>query len=281
MRKIDIREPNEDWWRDWLEKCDDATDDLIRNVELGNEVKIDERLYKENKYSFFFSEDGPFKGKCAYCECDVTRQHGDVEHYRPKKAVTDEKDKPVISGEDHSERHPGYYWLAYKWKNLLPSCQICNVGNKQKSVGKSPGKRNRFPIEDERTRGWRPGEENQESELLINPMWTDPSDHIEFNPNGIITNISDKGLKTIEILGLNDYSLPAKRSQRYKEVKTKAKNCIRDHRLKVENGSNEIDIENIKKGIGEYTSFALLAISDAIIEERQRLEDAIAELSSQ
>tara|TARA_R110000737_G_C14624499_1_gene494330 strand:+ start:8890 stop:9792 length:903 start_codon:yes stop_codon:yes gene_type:complete len=59
--------------------------------------------------------------KCAYCE-DLCK--ADIEHFRPKKAVT---------GEDHD----GYYWLCYEWSNLIPSCITCN---------REGAKHNQFPI---------------------------------------------------------------------------------------------------------------------------------------
>ena len=49
-----------------------------------------------------------FNSKCAYCESIfVHNSYGEVEHWRPKKAV---KDNPS---------HNGYYWLAAEWDNLL------------------------------------------------------------------------------------------------------------------------------------------------------------------
>lgn len=56
-----------------------------------------------------------FHGKCAYCESRYSSTRPmDVEHYRPKGRVAE------------SEGHPGYYWLAAEWTNLLPSCIDCN-----------------------------------------------------------------------------------------------------------------------------------------------------------
>lgn len=56
-----------------------------------------------------------FHGKCAYCETRYAHQAPvDIEHYRPKGAVEDDKD------------HPGYWWLAARWENLVPSCIDCN-----------------------------------------------------------------------------------------------------------------------------------------------------------
>src|SRR5215216_5117455 len=46
-----------------------------------------------------------YKEKCAYCEQTCKAE---IEHYRPKKAITDDK------------THNGYYWLCYTWSNLVP-----------------------------------------------------------------------------------------------------------------------------------------------------------------
>lgn len=62
--------------------------------------------------------------KCAYCEGIENKP--EVEHYRPKKGVTED------SG------HGGYYWLCYEWTNLLPACRYCNTEG---------GKGNQFPIQ--------------------------------------------------------------------------------------------------------------------------------------
>ena len=56
-----------------------------------------------------------YHGKCAYCERYYKL---DVEHYRPKGAISDENGNPL--------RATGYYWLGYEWSNLLPSCISCN-----------------------------------------------------------------------------------------------------------------------------------------------------------
>ncbi|CAA6812677.1 MAG: TIGR02646 family protein [uncultured Aureispira sp.] len=73
-----------------------------------------------------------YHNKCAYCES--YDDEFEVEHYRPKKGVTG---IPRV-------KHPGYYWLAYEWTNLLPACHDCN---KQRNKG------NRFPIAGARVYG--------------------------------------------------------------------------------------------------------------------------------
>ena len=86
-----------------------------------------------------------FHGKCAYCESFYSStQPMDVEHFRPKGAVAED------------DEHPGYYWLAATWENLLPSCIDCNRQRNQFDVVEgetiSLGKKDRFPIGGTRAR---------------------------------------------------------------------------------------------------------------------------------
>eukprot|EP01034_Spumella_vulgaris_P009128 gene9128-11597_t len=65
--------------------------------------------------------DALFHGKCAYCETFYSASAPvDVEHYRPKGAVSE------------NPNHPGYWWLAMSWDNLLPSCIDCNRKRNQR-----------------------------------------------------------------------------------------------------------------------------------------------------
>jgi hypothetical protein len=69
-------------------------------------------------------------GKCAFCESKITHiAYGDVEHFRPKAGVRQKASDKL--------QRPGYYWLAYEWRNLLLSCQLCNQRYKE----------NLFPLE--------------------------------------------------------------------------------------------------------------------------------------
>src|SRR5207244_3555440 len=79
-----------------------------------------------------------FHKKCAYCEGKVSGHFPlDAEHYRPKKEVTE--------GRTRLGGHPGYFWLAYEWYNLLLACRDCNSGHSTGEQGVSmthPGKAN-------------------------------------------------------------------------------------------------------------------------------------------
>ncbi len=126
--------------------------------------------------------------KCAYCESSYRAvSSGDVEHYRPKGKV-----------KEAADGHPGYWWLAAEWSNLLPSCQLCNQLRRQvpfkpgmslaefeekrrKRSRETSGKGNSFPV---RGNNWITREDqstDEEDPLLINPCERDPGDHLDWD----------------------------------------------------------------------------------------------------
>ena len=57
--------------------------------------------------------------KCCYCESKHSATSaGRIDHFRPKGAVRQDKGSDKL--------HPGYYWLAYRWDNLVLACEKCN-----------------------------------------------------------------------------------------------------------------------------------------------------------
>lgn len=145
-----------------------------------------------------------FHGKCAYCESrfDAT-QPVDVEHYRPKSAVAEDR------------THPGYYWLAADWANLLPSCIDCNrVRNqddatRQGQPGKS-GKGTYFPLQVEAKRVRQAGSVAREQPLLLNPCKDTPARFLDFLDKAVVrAKKTKKALAarraeaSIKIYGLN------------------------------------------------------------------------------
>jgi hypothetical protein len=143
--------------------------------------------------------------KCAYCETYFAGQPVAVEHYRPKGAVIEGKD-----------RLPGYYWLAATWRNLLPSCTDCNSPRRQEMAdGKKVvrGKGNRFPLAPGSRRARAPGQEARENPLLLHPEIDFPEKHVEFAVDrqraGIIRPAlqngqpSPKGVASIDVYALD------------------------------------------------------------------------------
>lgn len=125
-------------------------------------------------------------GKCCFCESRIGYD-GDVEHFRPKSAVS--------QGRGQSMQRPGYYWLAYDWKNLFLCCSACNTRHK----------RNYFPLAQPQNRCQsHRGKLSTEETLFINPTEYDPEEFISFRQEiAYPINNNSSGKTTIEALNLN------------------------------------------------------------------------------
>ena len=208
-------DPNDPEWLAWREKARQATAEICARVAKGEPLpEVDDKLYKgAMDYLLALTH-----GKCVYCESDIRTTHpGDVEHYRPKRGVRDESGKIVKIKNGNAEiDHPGYWWLAYEWTNLLPSCIDCNRIRKHEE--EKGGKGELFPV-----RGFRaanPGEESKEEPLLLNPADRDPAEHLEFLENGMIKPKTDIGAASCKILGLNiRESLVRARAARFRDAR--------------------------------------------------------------
>jgi len=176
-----------------------------------------------------------FHNKCAYCETFFSASApADIEHYRPKAAVSEDGD------------HPGYWWLAMSWDNLLPSCIDCNRRRKQRvadastsledlhkaSLGErssvalaDAGKKDSFPImnPDRRLVAESHAYDNEQP-YLLDPTRDDPREHLRFHidrdaPIGIILpggdpgQPSQRGAMSIQIYGLNRLGLVQDRTR--------------------------------------------------------------------
>ena len=124
--------------------------------------------------------------KCCYCEMKLsTRAYLQVEHFRPKRGVRQ------TLGQTKDEL-PGYYWLAYCWKNLLLSCFDCNSTYKNTYFPlANPTKRVRSHHHD--VAGERP--------LFVDPASQDPRRHIRFDLHTPIGKTT-QGRMTVKGLGL-------------------------------------------------------------------------------
>lgn len=201
MIKIEFPEPTDDQWQAWRAKCVAARQALNELVAAGGTADITD-LYKEMA-AVYKSLGSPFHGKCVYCESDIGVNHpGDIEHWRPKNRVTDNEGRPItIATAEGPQPHPGYYWLAYEWSNLLFACEDCNRPSKAKTPGIRIGKWDQFPVRE--FRATRDGEESREEPILINPVEDDPSDHLEIDEMGVVIPKTDRGQACTEIFGLN------------------------------------------------------------------------------
>lgn len=135
-----------------------------------------------------------YQNTCAYCEAETLGP--EVDHYRPKGSVQEDA------------KHPGYYWLAYEWTNLLPVCPTCN---KKKGT--------KFPIKSKRI--YSPKIDGQkkldraslradseylssEKALLLHPEFDKPEQEFDLDKNGKLIALSQRAHETIECIKLNE-----------------------------------------------------------------------------
>lgn len=124
-------------------------------------------------------------GKCAYCENRIDSEYGGVEHYRPKGAM---RQSQVGAAE-----LPGYFWLAYRWDNLLVVCARCNTH-----------KGDLFPLAQPRARAEVGNSHADEAPLLLDPAVDEPERHIRFDgERALAVDVGRRGQVTVEVLGLN------------------------------------------------------------------------------
>ncbi|BDD13011.1 hypothetical protein FUAX_54430 (plasmid) [Fulvitalea axinellae] len=146
-----------------------------------------------------------YHNKCGFCESKIKHVASlQVEHFRPKSEVKE------------SSSHPGYYWLALEWSNLLLACPACNGGgakgihfpiagtrvlnespiatkpNGEEYWDRSRSKADQSPLKDEKA-------------LLIHPEIDNPSEHLTFSLTHFceLEGITPKGETTKDVIKLN------------------------------------------------------------------------------
>lgn len=198
--------PNDDWFKLAREATKEAIKEK-KDHDANRDVYAHDEVNKSlNKL---------FKGKCAYCETDLVRFDWEVEHFRPKGSVHE------------SPKHPGYYWLAYKWENLYPSCTWCNQRRKgapvwgTDDVDPTEGKGTQFPLSDEKSRAKNPQKAiSKEKTLLLDPCKDNPERLFLYDPLGQIypKSKNKKAEITAKVFNLKETHLKNARRMRIDEI---------------------------------------------------------------
>ncbi len=173
MRYINLDRLELSLTREWKEKAKIA-------YELVKSLPPEERTRAINKRSLIWSDlkdclKELSYGKCWYCETSTHRIMGDVDHYRPKNKVEECAD------------HPGYWWLAFNWRNYRYCCERCNRLDTDHTTGFVGGKHTHFPLRDEAKRIYTEGDLDDllcEEALLLDPTVADDPLLLTFDPDG-------------------------------------------------------------------------------------------------
>lgn len=225
------------WWQKWEKKALSATQEvkqewekwiIARTPGAKFGYKFKEAIWKELKDWLI---EKVFNEKCAYCENRLVGSYFDAEHFRPKAEVHCKnmgkwQQVKALDELGNLIDHPGYFWLAYNWKNLVPSCKKCNSGS---------GKQNKFPVSKQHifvhhsTTG-SPQKyldpknlDALEDPLLLNPYEDDPKNHLIFGEVGIVAaqNNSEKGKHSIEVYDLSRDDLARDRHEKQRDAYNK------------------------------------------------------------
>jgi uncharacterized protein (TIGR02646 family) len=137
------------------------------------------------------------KGKCWYCETNEIRSDSPIDHFRPKGNVAECDD------------HPGYWWLAFDWKNFRYACTYCN--SRRVEVESAGGKQDHFPIFVPPDWNKCADDSNVERSKLLDPIEDNDCKLLTFNDNGEACSVVEdeesdeykKVEKSIELYHLN------------------------------------------------------------------------------
>lgn len=150
--------------------------------------------------------------KCWYCEAKSWRAPLDVDHFRPKLAVTVDG-QPLLA-------NLGYYWVAYEWWNFRLSCQRCNRPEKIDRMTRR-GKWNEFPLQDEANRRLPSAVTfHEETPRLLDPCVSADCALLAYGVDGEVKASAASGTwdheradYTINLLGMNDWNIPEERKK--------------------------------------------------------------------
>jgi hypothetical protein len=247
------------WWHAWCRRADSARTKALLAWDAwaaASSRAADFRYaFNDNIWSDLkeWLATYVFRMKCAYCESplEFDRYKGDAEHFRPKGSVTvvdagGVRTRPRCTLPDGVEiEHPGYFWLAYDWRNLVPACSFCNSGTAK--VDQFPAEahllfwelsdaeRDSLPsdvqaelIPSTTWAGWfLPGPQSldqMERPALLNPLnpATDrvPSQHLRYSLGGKVQALKDSqiGAASIRVYKLDRDELNKRRQQAQEQI---------------------------------------------------------------
>jgi hypothetical protein len=248
-------------WDKWLDEGKKAADAMGDDPTVPHQINA--ALYKRERDRLLQAT----HKKCAYCEIWLTpgQRKGDVEHYRPKGRVRGRDGKLVkVNHQGAMVQHPGYYWLAYDYTNLLPCCSACNRRAYDAGSGLQTGKSDIFPTINNTwaaSRLWI----DAEQPALLNP-WLDTDDpalHLAFDPTtGRVMGLTDRGRETIDILGLNRDGLPEARLKACHSVIRATRNALSDSLAAGVSSEDDNLLQAVVDGSAEFSAICRQAIRD-------------------
>lgn len=147
-----------------------------------------------------------FHGNCAYCEKGTLNRSVTVKPSyipRPDGVIGRHRPEALAQNQSGSTDFLSYAWLTFEWNNLLWICSTC-----QRTKG------NRFYIGGSRGEPFSSVKDLREAEqeLLLDPCFHDPAEHLSFRIDGKVNWTSPIGEATCDVLDLNRVGLVSGRA---------------------------------------------------------------------
>ena len=179
MRFIDLEAIRPDI-RGEIEALKEAKLLVLAETDANQRKKLFER-YRDRWVAVRDAFEKHSNGKCWYVECKSPGADNDIDHYRPKSRVAEDR------------THPGYYWLAFEWTNLRLSCQRTNRLRRNLESAKTGGKGDNFPLVNPESRAQAPHDDiSREVPAIVDPTNAADVAMLTFGPSGEVELVPDR-----------------------------------------------------------------------------------------
>ena len=162
----------------------EALEEVKQQVLAETDPEVRKALFAQNRMRWIAVRDAfeeHSDRKCWYVECKSSGADNDIDHYRPKSRVAQDP------------THPGYYWLAFDWKNLRLSCQRANRLRRNSEIGETGGKGDNFPLLNPESRARGPQDDlSREIPAIVDPTNTADVAMLTFGPSGEVELVPER-----------------------------------------------------------------------------------------
>lgn len=219
MRRISLVHVRRMLPKDWIQRANELIAQMAQAsvLQRARIIKKNAPLWSEIKQALWAAGGE----KCWYSEVLLPLGDVEVEHFRPKGRLSGEK-------------FPGYWWLAFNWKNYRVASHLVNTRRYDKLNGGLRGKGGYFPLQ-AGVRGTYVGNPPANDPLCVeceSPLLLDPSNVndvqlITFDQDGLpgpnpfycsAQPSIERVQRSIEFYSLDDGVLSARRADVWKRV---------------------------------------------------------------
>ncbi len=255
IKKTDLRARVKE---SWLTAADEALNQLKGKKTQEERSKYIAKFFQDNAALWTELKQclaQPTPAKCWYSEVQRALPDLEIDHFRPKNAVSGIK-------------HEGYWWLAFKWDNFRVSSSVANKRRRDDRAGTIAGKGTHFPLVDEKMRVPDKGEASIRGEkpLLLDPFEATDVILLDYaiEAGKVVERYNEgknpikylRAKKSIELYHLNEGTLITQRAERAVVLKKKAEDIeklwSRAEAGEILSSGEEANLETLQNEVAGY-----------------------------